>query len=364
LLAAAVLVVTVFFITGAANATSLRSTFQATNVIAPTTTTTELMTSPVSPVVQGTVVKLTATITPATAAGTVQFKDGTTILGNRPVTVSNGKAEGTISELAVGSHQLSAAFSPADPAAFTTSVSSVVPFTVTAPTPTGPVATNTVLSTSSPTPIVRGSSVTLIAAVTPKEAAGTVQFKDGSSNLGNPATVTNGTASETTLILNSGTRQLTAVFMPADPARFSQSVSPPLILTVIESPQTVTPAQASGQSLDGTTVSEDRGLTVLDLGGLTDGRGVTLLDGGNANNNGGLTLLDLGGLTDGRGLTLLDGGNANNNGGLTLLDLGGLTDGRGLTLLDGGNANNNGRGLTLLRSDNGGLLGDLLDALL
>jgi hypothetical protein len=63
-------------------------------------------------------------------------------------------------------------------------------------------------------------------------------------------------------------------------------------------------------------------------------------------------------------VTLLDGGNANNNGGLTLLDLGGLTDGRGLTLLDGGNANNNGRGLTLLRSDNGGLLGDLLDALL
>jgi hypothetical protein len=160
-------------------------------------------------------------------------------------------------------------------------------------------------------PAVAGSAVTLITTVTPATAPGTVQFKDGTTNIGTPATVNNGTASTTTL-LSAGSRQLTAVFSPTDPATFNPSTSPPVSLTVVESPQIVTPpAQQSGQSLDGSTVPAP---TVL------DGQGGTVLD--------------LGGLTGGR-----------------------LDDGGGLTVLDGPQ-------LTILRSGGGGLLSNLLHDLL
>jgi hypothetical protein len=93
--------------------------------VAPTVTTTRLTTSPPSPIRQGDRATLTATVTPATAAGTVQFKDGTTNLGN-PVTLNNGTASGTTSTLAVGSHRLTAVFTPADPANFGPSTSPAV----------------------------------------------------------------------------------------------------------------------------------------------------------------------------------------------------------------------------------------------
>jgi hypothetical protein len=93
-------------------------------------TATRLRTSPASPVAQGTLVTLTATITPAAAVGTVQFKNGATNLGN-PVTVSNGTASGSTSRLALGSHQLTAVFIPANPAAFGPSTSPPVQVVIT-----------------------------------------------------------------------------------------------------------------------------------------------------------------------------------------------------------------------------------------
>lgn len=307
----------VFFISGVANATSPRGALQATDVLAPTDTTTTLTTSPVSPVAQGAMVTLTATVTPATAPGAVQFKDGTADIGN-PVTVSNGTVSGSTSKLTAGSRQLTAVFTPSDVAAFRTSTSPPVTFVV-----TGPTDTKTALTTSPRSSVTQGTPVTLAARVTPKTAAGIVQFKDGTADLGTAVTVSNGTASETTVISTVGSRQLTAVFTPANPATFSPSTSPAVSLTVTESPQSATvQAQQSGQSLDGP--ADGRGLTVLDLGGLADGRGVTLLDGGGVSNGRGVTLLDLGGLTDGRGPTVLDGR------GLTVLrdgGRGGLLDG-------------------------------------
>ena len=92
-------------------------------------TTTVLRTSPASPVRVGTLVTLTAAVTPVLAVGTVQFKDGTTPLGPR-VAVANGIASGTTSRLTAGSHQLTAAFIPADSAAFLASTSSPVELVV------------------------------------------------------------------------------------------------------------------------------------------------------------------------------------------------------------------------------------------
>ncbi|MGH8571777.1 MAG: Ig-like domain-containing protein, partial [Gammaproteobacteria bacterium] len=74
-------VATSLLIGGVANSVPPGTTTpQATDSTAATATSTALTTSPASPVAQGTEVTLTATITPATAAGTVQFKDGTTNL--------------------------------------------------------------------------------------------------------------------------------------------------------------------------------------------------------------------------------------------------------------------------------------------
>lgn len=87
-----------------------------------TATSTVLATSPASPITPGTPLKLTATVSPATAVGTVQFKDGTAKLGD-PVAVSNGVAAGTTSTLPLGSHQLMAVFIPTDPAVFDPSTS-------------------------------------------------------------------------------------------------------------------------------------------------------------------------------------------------------------------------------------------------
>lgn len=95
----------------------------------PAVTTTVLRISPRSPVRVGTLVTLTAAVTPVLAVGTMQFKDGTTPLGP-PIAAANGIASGTTSRLTVGSHQLTATFAPADSAAFLPSTSSPVELVV------------------------------------------------------------------------------------------------------------------------------------------------------------------------------------------------------------------------------------------
>ena len=116
----------------------------AAPLVTPQPTTTQLTTSPASSVAQGNPVTLTATITPTAAAGTVQFKDQikdqSSDLGS-PVVVSNGAASVSMSDLAVGKHQLTAVFTPTNPATYGPSPSPTVTFTVTAPAaPAAPVA--------------------------------------------------------------------------------------------------------------------------------------------------------------------------------------------------------------------------------
>ncbi|MGH3886883.1 MAG: Ig-like domain-containing protein [Pseudonocardiaceae bacterium] len=214
---------------GVSNATPRASTPVITVPTAATATSTTLTTAPASPVAQGTKVTLTATVTPTTATGTIQFKDGEANLGN-PVTVANGKASGTTSTLTVGSHQLTAVFTPTNPALFSPSTSPAVTFVVTGPA--AATATSTALTTAPASPVAQGSTVTLTATVTPTTATGTVQFKDGTTNIGNPVPVTNGKASGTTSTLTAGSHQLTAVFAPTDPAAFGPSTSPAVTFVV------------------------------------------------------------------------------------------------------------------------------------
>src|SRR5581483_10141109 len=80
-----------------------------------TQTSVTLATTPTGSVAAGTAVKLTATVSPSTAAGAVQFLDGSAAIGT-PVTVNAGTATFTDSGFHVGSHSLTALFSPASSA--------------------------------------------------------------------------------------------------------------------------------------------------------------------------------------------------------------------------------------------------------
>jgi hypothetical protein len=93
-----------------------------------TATTTKLALTPDSPATDATTTEtLTATISPATADGIVQFTDGRTLLGNA-VTVSNGTAS-TTATLAAGKHALTALFVTTD-TTYRGSISNTVDYTV------------------------------------------------------------------------------------------------------------------------------------------------------------------------------------------------------------------------------------------
>lgn len=77
--------------------------------------------------------------------------------------------------------------------------------------------------------------VTFVAIVRPRAAEGTVQFKDGDANIGDPVPVRNGAAFTITPTLTVGTHSLTAVFAPTNPASFDPSTSTSVSLTVTPS---------------------------------------------------------------------------------------------------------------------------------
>ncbi len=77
------------------------------------------------------------------------------------------------------------------------------------------IATSTALTVSPASPATQGATVVLKATITPTAAAGTVQFKDGASNLGSPVTVSAGIASLSTTALSVATHSLTAIFTPS-----------------------------------------------------------------------------------------------------------------------------------------------------
>jgi hypothetical protein len=91
----------------------------------------------------------------------------------------------------------------------------VYPAPVTTPTTTS-------LSTTPSSPQVAGTSVQLNASVSPA-VSGTVQFEDGTTNIGSPVTVSSGTASISTSTLSVGSHALHAVFTPAAGLAYSGS---------------------------------------------------------------------------------------------------------------------------------------------
>ncbi|WP_245601754.1 Ig-like domain-containing protein [Hamadaea tsunoensis] len=183
-----------------------------------TATTTTLTTNPVSPVTTGTNVTLTATVAPAAATGSVQFKDGATVLGTG--TVSGGVATFSTAGLGQGTHSLTAVYTP-DSGTYKTSTSSAVSFVVNKGAAIG---TTTSLVVSPANTAAEHSNVALTATVTPSNAVGSVQFKDGATTLGT-VPVSGGAAALTISTLALGAHSLVASFVPTDATDFTSSAS-------------------------------------------------------------------------------------------------------------------------------------------
>jgi hypothetical protein len=72
-----------------------------------------------------------------------------------------------------------------------------------------------------PLPLGLGGIAIPTARITPANAIGTVQFKDGTSNLGGPVPVVGGIAVGPVTVLGKGQHQLTAIFTPTNPSKFT-----------------------------------------------------------------------------------------------------------------------------------------------
>jgi len=201
---------------GLINFTSTGTPFEAsytTSLPAAVTSTTLAAVS--SPVTYGASVTFNATVSPAGAAGTVQFKDGATNLGS-PQAVSGGAASYTTSALGAGSHNITAEFIPTSASAFSGSTSTARTLVVDKASTSVSVATNGPTEEFAPA---------VFTATTTAGVPGTVQFKVDGANVGSPAAVSGGTATYSTTSLTPGTYQVSAVFTPTSLANYNASTS-------------------------------------------------------------------------------------------------------------------------------------------
>ncbi len=152
----------------------------------------------------GSPVVLTATVTPATATGTVTFYDGTALLSQ--ATLAAGMAVVTTETLALGLHQLTAVYNGDAPDAASASPALSVQIT--------PGASSMMLSPASAT-VPYGTPSPLTATMTPATATGIVTFQDSVSGVVGQATLLGGTAAINISSLSVGTHTLTASY-PGD----------------------------------------------------------------------------------------------------------------------------------------------------
>ncbi|MCI4429874.1 MAG: Ig-like domain repeat protein [Burkholderiales bacterium] len=161
--------------------------------------TTTALASSANPSLAGQNITLTATVTPATATGSVTFKHGATTIGTG--TLNAGVATMVRSFSTTGAHSLTAVY--AGSADFAGSTSVALNQNV------NKVNSSTALS-SSANPSVAGESVTLTATVTGASPGGTVTFKDGATTLGTRP-LSAGVATMTRSFAATGAHSLTAV---------------------------------------------------------------------------------------------------------------------------------------------------------
>lgn len=185
-------------------------------------TLTVALTSGANPSVIGDNLVFTATVTPNTGTGAVQFFDGGTPISGA-IQLTSGSASFSTSALALGSHAITAHYtgnnqlSASVSAAFTQNVvkgNTSVAVTLTAGT----------------NPSLAGDALTFTANVAPSAATGSVMFFDGGTPISGDLPLVGGLASVTTSSLSPGTHSITAQY--SGDATFNTATSPALSQTV------------------------------------------------------------------------------------------------------------------------------------
>jgi hypothetical protein len=98
---------------------------------------------------------------------------------------------------------------------------------------------------SSATAVNQGDTVTLTDTIAPSAASGTVQFKNGSTDIGSPVAVSGGVASTTAAITTAGANTITAVYTPTALSGFSGSTSNSVVINATHVIPTTTVALAA-----------------------------------------------------------------------------------------------------------------------
>ena len=200
-----------------------------------------------SPITYGAQVQLTATVTPAATAGSVQFKDnGSPVGAAAAVDTGTSHATTTITP-AGGSHSYTATFTPTSPTFSPSDTAAAVPLTV------NPAATTVTLSSTPAGTATAGTSITLSAVAT-AGVAGSVTFSDNGASFGSavPVSTADGKASAT-VRPTVGAHSYTAAFAPTDTASHagSNTSTTPVTLTVSKASPAVTVVITPGSAAFG-----------------------------------------------------------------------------------------------------------------
>jgi subtilisin family serine protease len=180
------------------------------------------LTAGTNPSVAGDSLTFTATLTPNTGTGSVQFLDGDAPVSGS-IALSNGSASFTTSALALGTHNITARYTGSNQ--FAASTSAV--FVQTVITKVNADISLRVISATNP--VFAGTPLTFLASVAPSTATGSVTFFDGATAISGSIPLSNGTASFATS-LNAGSHSITAQY--SGDANFNSGTSTPVVVTV------------------------------------------------------------------------------------------------------------------------------------
>lgn len=210
-------------------------------------------------------VTFTASVSGSAPGGSVQFTDNGANLGTA-VTLAAAKASLSTGALASGSHSIAAVYS----GDVNNKASTSATLTQTILT-----ASSVALSTT-PASLAAGQSIALTASVSGASPGGTVQFIDGSSNLGAAVALSAGTATlNTNALTTAGNHSISASY--SGDAANTASVSASLTVNVTPAISSVSLSSSAG------TINVGQSLTLTaTVSGVAPTGTVTFKDGGNS----------------------------------------------------------------------------------
>ena len=207
-----------------------------------------------SPVAYGSSVDLSSTVTPADAAGKIQFKDGSTNLGAPVTPNASGVATFSSSTLGAGDHVLSASFVPNAGSAHLASDSNTQSLTVTK-------GSASVTLSASPTGSQQQYQNAVFTATFGSAIPGSAQFTSDGSSICSPITVSGTTASCSTSALPVGTHLIALTFTPNDSANYNSYSTP----AGQELSYSITAPSASAQDYEDITATVTPGSLVISV---------------------------------------------------------------------------------------------------